>query len=247
MPAPNSRQTMIEYCLRRLGHPVLEVNVDPDQIEDRIDDAFQMYQQFHTDATEHVFFSYQLQNSDMSAKYVTLPNSMISVIGIVPLSTMKGAGMFNIDYQTRMSDWDAFYSGGSIMGYDIMMQHIDLLDFEFDTKFRYQFNPHQHKLFVEWKWGTDVNVGDWIVVEGYQVLDPDAYTDVWNDKWLKKYATALIKRQWGENLMKFRGTALLGGLTLNGGEIFQDALNEIEKLEEDLQNTYQLPPTFFVG
>jgi hypothetical protein len=248
MATPSSRDGLIQYCLRRLGHPVIEINVDPDQVEDRIDDALQQYQQFHMDATEHVVVPYQVTDTDMINKFLPVPKDIISVVGFVPLGNdTRGLGMFDIEYQMRLTDWDAFYAGGSIMNYDVMQQHLALLRFEFDVAFSFDFNRHQGKLFIRWNWGADVLAGDFMIMEGYRILDPDTYPDVYNDFWLKRYATELIRRTWSENLLKYSGTTLPGGITLNGPEMYQRALDSIEKLEQELRDTYELPISFMIG
>ena len=226
----------------------MEINVDPDQMEERVDDAFQRYQQFHSDAVEHVIMPYVVLQADITNEYIPIPPAMISVTNIIPLgNNSRGMGMFDLQYQLRMTDWDAFYSNGSIMNYDVMMQKLALLQFELDVKFSIDFNRHKQRLYVRWNWKGDVVPGDYIAIEGYSMLDPDTFPDVYNDMWLKAYTTALIKRQWGENLLKYQGVALLGNTTLNGADIYQKAQADIDRLDEELQDTFQNPIDFFIG
>jgi hypothetical protein len=248
MPNPTTRDGLIQWCLRRLGHPVIEINVDPDQVEDRIDEALQMYQQFHMDSVEHVLLPYQITSNDITNKYIPIPSDFTSVIGYVPLGNdSKGMGMFDISYQIHLNDWDAFYGNGSVLNYDMTMQKLALLQWEFDVKSSFDYNRHQQRLYVRWNWHGDVVAGQRIVIEGYRALDPATYSDIYNDRWLKLYATELIRLQWGINLMKYSGTSLPGGITLNGTDIYEKATEAMEKLEEDLRNTYELPIDFYMG
>lgn len=248
MAVPQSRTDFQNYCLRRLGSPVIQINISSDQISDRVDDALQMFAQFHGDAVEHVFLPYQLQQTDVTNEYIQIPPAVISVVSIVPFfGASNSDGLFNLQYQMHLTDWDAFYSGGSIAGYDLAMQNLDMLQFEFDPNYSFEFKQHQQRLFIHWNWSTDITVGSYLVIECYRVLDPETYNDIYNDKWLKAYATELMRRQWGENLMKFQGTKLPGGVTLNGVAIYQEALRNIDRLEKELRSTYEEPLGFLVG
>jgi hypothetical protein len=244
---PASRQDLIDYCLRRLGADVIEINVSPDQIEDRIDDAFQFFQDYHFDGVEKVFMKHQMTAQDVANKYIQIPQPVISVLRVIPIgSSNQSMGMFDIQYQMRLNDLYTFTST-SIMHYDIMRKHLALLEFEFNVDPGIEFERHQQQLHINWDWNTAVGVGSYIIIECYRILDPDTYPDVYNDRWLKAYATELIRRQWGENMMKFNGTALIGGITLNGGEIYQKALDNIEKLEQQVKDEFQLPIDFILG
>jgi hypothetical protein len=246
MPAPTSRQNLIDYCLRRLGSPVIEINVDPDQIEDRIDDAFQYFQDFHFDGVEKVFLAHQMTPQDIANKYITIPPPVISVTRVLPIShSNRSMGMFDIQYQMRLNDLYTFTST-SIIHYDVMMRHLALLDFEFNVDPGILFTRHQGRLSILHDW-ANVEVDSFFIIECYRILDPDQYPDVYNDRWLKAYATELIRRNWGENLMKYSGVALIGGTQLNGTDIYSKAVENIEKLEEEARSTYQLPIDFMVG
>lgn len=248
MATPQSRTDFQNYCLRRLGSPVIQINVSSDQISDRIDDALQVFAQFHFDGTEHVFMPYQVKPGDITNQYIQMPSNVISVVSIVPFfGSSSSDGLFNLQYQMHLTDWDAFYAGGSIAGYDLAMSNLDMLQFEFDPNYSFEFKQHQERLFVHWDWNNDVQANQYMVIECYRVLDPETFNDIYNDKWMKAYATELIRRQWGENLMKFQGTKLPGGVTLNGTAIYQEALRNIEKLEIELRSTYQEPMGFLVG
>ena len=248
MANPNSRQTLIDWCLRKLGEPVVQVaqNLDPDQIEDRIDEAFLYYQQFHMDAVEKVYLAHQLTAPDITNMYIPIPPPVISVLGVVPQANSSNTmGFFDIQYQLRLNDLYTFTST-SIVHYDVMMKHLALLDFEFNVDNSIQFTRHQQQLFINWDW-ADQQVGNYIIIVCYRILDPDQYPDIYNDYFVKRYTTALLKKQWGDNLKKYNGVQLLGGVTLNGKEIYDEAVEEIEKMEREVENTFQLPCDFLMG
>lgn len=245
MPA-SSRQDLIDYCYRRLGSPVIEINVDPDQVEDRIDDAFQFFQDYHFDGVEKVFLKHQITAQDISNQYIQIPAPIISVIRVIPIGDSNlHMGMFDIQYQMRLNDLYTFTST-SIMHYDIMQKHLALLQFEFNTEPGIEFVRHQGQLRINHDWSV-LHVNGYMIIECYRILDPSLYPDIYNDRWLKAYCTELIRRQWGENLMKYSGVALIGGTQLNGGEIYQKALDNIEKLEQQVHDEFQLPIDWIVG
>jgi hypothetical protein len=249
LPGPKTRQGLIDYCLRRLGAPVIEINVDPDQVEDRIDDAFQFFQDYHFDGVEKVFLKHQITAQDISQNYIDFSNNplIVSILRVIPITNSnRNMGMFDVQYQMRLNDLYTFTST-SIMHYDIMQKHLALLNFEFNTDPGIEFVRHQGQLHINTNWQTDFPVGSYIIIECYRILDPQSYPDVYNDRWLKAYATELIRRQWGENLMKYSGVALIGGTQLNGGEIYQKALDNLEKLEHEVQESFQLPVNFILG
>jgi hypothetical protein len=249
MAKPRTRQELIDYCLRRLGAPVIEINVDPDQVEERIDDAFQFFRDYHFDATEKVYLAHEITQLDKDQKFIDIKGAdslITSVIRVIPMTNAaQSMGMFDIQYQMRLHDLYTF-QGTSIINYDMMMQRLALLKFEFNTEPSLRWNRHQGKLYIEMDW-DNLQVGSHIIIECYRVLDPDQYPDMYDDRWLKMYATALIKRQWGTNLGKLDGVILPGGITLKGGEIYQQANEEINKIEEEVQNRYELPVDFMIG
>ena len=110
-----------------------------------------------------------------------------------------------------------------------------------------RFNQHQNRLYLDMDWTNDVNADDFIIIECYRKLDPDSYTDIYDDIYLKRYATALIKKQWGANLSKFNGVQMLGGVTMNGADIFSQAQEEIQRLEEQIQLAFETPIDYMVG
>jgi hypothetical protein len=249
MPSITSREQLVSYCLRNLGAPVIEINVDDDQVEDRVDEAIQFYQEYHSDAIVRQYYKHQVDADDIANKYVTLPESLIFVNRIFPFNgSNNGSGMFSLDYQIHHNDMFSLKNPSSIVNYEMTKQYMALIDRQINgMQERSTFSRHQNRLYVESDWKNSISVGDYIIVEGYQTIDPETYTDVYNDRFLKKYATALIKRQWGANLIKFEGMQMPGGVTLNGRQLFDDAITEIREIEEAMESAYSFPPDFFVG
>ena len=243
MASVTNRQQLTDYCLRRLGHPVIEINVDDDQIEDRIDDAFQFYREFHYDAIEKVYLKHQVTANDISNTYVTLSDAVVGVERVLPFSnkTTSGMNIFDIRYQILINDLYSIMSTDLIYYQQVKGQLQLIQDVLVGTK-PIRFNRHMNRLYIDADWTADFAVGDFLIVEGWRILDPNTYSDVYNDMWLKRYATALIKRQWGENIKKFAGMQLPGGVMLNGKEIYEEAVAEIERIEEEIRNTWELPP-----
>ena len=246
MPKPNSRQTLIDYCLRALGAPVIEINVDEDQLEDRVDEALQFYQEYHSDSIVRNYRKHLVTADDVTNKYVTLPDSMIFVNSVWPINASSTqSGMFSVEYQMHLNDLYNLRHPGVLIDYEMTKQYMSLIDLKINgMSQKSTFSRHQNRIYIE---GDDLQEGIYIIVEGHEVLDPDVYTDIYNDMLLKKYLIALIKRQWGLNLIKFEGMQLPGGVTLNGRQIYDDATQDIEKIEETMQLTYEKPTDFFVG
>ena len=249
MAKPNTRQGLIDYCLRALGAPVIEINVDDYQLEDRIDEAIQYYQEYHSDAIVRVYRKHQVTSDDITNQYITLPDNLLFVNRIFPFSSSKhSTGMFSVDYQIHLNDIFDLHQAEGLVHYEMTKQYLSLIDRQVNGMQQLStFSRHQNRLYIEADWSSKIGEGEYIIVEGYETLDPDTYTDIYNDMLLKKYLTALIKRQWGLNLIKFEGMQLPGGVTLNGRQIYDDAVQDIEKIEEDMQLTYEMPPDFFVG
>lgn len=248
MASPASRQQLIDYCLRKLGHPVLEINIDVDQIEDRIDEAFQFYREFHYDAVELVYLKQEITANVKSDQYITLNDAITGVVRVLPFSskTTSGIDMFDVRYQILLNDLYSLQNTDFIY-YSQVQTHLQLIQDMLVGQKPIRFNRHQNRLFLDLDWENDFDVGEFIIVEAYRILDPSTYSDVYNDGFLKKYATALLKQQWGINLKKFEGVQLPGGVTLNGQKIYDEATEELDKLKEEVQNTYQLPVDMFVG
>lgn len=265
--AVTTRVELIEYCLRRLGFPVIEINVDTDQIEDRIDDGLDFYMDYHFDGTERTYFAVELSQNDIDNGYVTVPDSLIFVTRALPfprngkiasrigdpnvsgvdIRTLFG-GTFGTQTSTGATSSRQNQAGASndmaMSTYYLNMQYLETVQQMFGNgEVPIRFNRHTNRVHLDMDWSeASVNVGDYIVLHGWTALDPETYSDVYNDRWLKRYCTALIKRQWGANLIKYSGIQLPGGVTLDGDKIFDEASQEIEKLEEEMQDKYEEPP-----
>jgi hypothetical protein len=246
MAKPNSRQTLIDYALRALGAPVIEINVDEDQLEDRVDEAMQFYQEYHSDSIVRNYRKHLVTAEDVTNGYVTLPDSMIFVNSVWPImASSSQSGMFSVEYQMHLNDLYNLRHPGVLIDYEMTKQYMSLIDLKINgMSQKSTFSRHQNRVYIE---GNDLEEGIYIIVEGHEILDPDTYTDIYNDMLLKKYLVALIKRQWGSNLIKFEGMQLPGGVTFNGRQIYDDATQDIEKIEETMQLTYEKPTDFFVG
>lgn len=251
--AVTNRQTLKEYCLRQLGFPVVEVNVDDDQLDDRIDEALQTFQQFDEEGTLKMYLATQVTANTIADRYITLPNNVIGVTRILPISSALATGstgnggfnMFDLNYQLRLNELYDFTSADYVY-FELAMQHIRTLEILILGENPIRFNKYDGKLYLDISWGQKAGVGDFIVAECYVIQDQDT-TKFWNSIWLKQYTTALFKLQWGTNLKKFSGVKLPGGIELNGQKIFDEATAEKDKLYEELRSTYESPPMFIVG
>ena len=263
MATPSTKATLKEYCLRALGKPVIDINVDDDQVDDRIDEAVQYFAQYHVDGVERMYLKYLVTEADITrmttdstesvtansvttswkegANFLVVPSSVISVVNVFPLSDRANLNMFDVRYQLRLNDLYDF-SSTSIVHYEMTMRHLDFLDHILVGEKPMRFNHLSNRLFIDMDWGTDITAGEYLIMEVFRKLDPDTYTDIYDDIYLKRYTTALIKKQWGQNLSKFSGTAMLGGVTLNGPELFSTALAEQQRLEEEIRSNYEEPP-----
>lgn len=246
MAVPTTRSEFKEYCLRRLGKPVIEINVDDDQVEDRIDESLKMYWDYHFDGTEKIYYKHQVTANNISDKYITLPENIIGAVNIFDIGdAINTNNLFNIRYQIALNDLYTLTSV-SMIPYYMAFTHIRVLEELLVGKQPIRYNRHTDKLYIDMDWNK-LNAGDYLIVEAYSVVDPDTYTDVWSDRWLQNYCTALIKRQWGSNLSKFSGMQLPGGVVFNGDKIYNDASNEIAELERTVINSYSLPSSDFIG
>ena len=271
MASPNTKAALKEHCLRTLGKPVIDINVDDDQVDDRIDDALQYFAQYHYDGVERMYLKHKITQSEIDRAqtnttatatdtadnsitatwlegngFIPVPESVLSVVKVFDFTDKNTVNMFDVRYQLRLNDLYDF-SSESIIHYEMTMRHLDFLDHILVGEKPIRFNQHQNRLYIDMDWSQDVNVDDFIIIECYRKLDPTTYTDIFNDIYLKRYATALIKRQWGSNLSKFEGVQMLGGVTLNGAKLFEEAQADIEKLEEQIQLAYELPPNYMIG
>ena len=267
-----TRETLKQYALRALGKPVIEINVEDDQVEDRIDEALQYFAQYHYDGTERMYLKYQVTSDDVTRarsdetlttvtdtadstvtasfkegkNYIPMPSNVMSVVQVFPFTDKAALNLFDVRYQLRLNDLYDF-SSTSIIHYDMTLRHLDLLDHILVGERPVRFNAHTNRLYIDMDWQNDIDAGDYLIIECYRKLDGSNFSDVFDDIFLKKYLIQLIKRQWGQNLSKFQGVAMLGGVQMNGEQIYTQAQEELTKLEEQIQLAYELPPHYMVG
>jgi len=268
MATPSSREQLKQYALRALGKPVIEINVDDDQLEDRLDEALQYYAQYHYDGIRRTYLKYQYTEADKARitgnssesatknsvtttwsegnNYIIVPESVFSVINIFPFSDKGNLNLFDVRYQLRLNDLYDF-SSTSIINYDIVLRHLDFLDHILVGEKPFRFVQNDNRLYIDMDWTNDLQVGEYLVIEAYRKLDPETFTDIYNDMILKRYVTALFKKNWGANLSKFNGVAMLGGVTLNGQQIYSEAIQEIEKIENEIRNSFEMSQPLMIG
>jgi hypothetical protein len=276
MAQPSTRQELIDYCLRKLGAPVLEINVAQEQIEDLVDDAVQYFQERHFDGVYPTFLKYQITQDDIdrgratgfsgvgiastsavgagttfnfyeNSNYLQVPNSVIGVNKIFTFggSNSISSGMFSIKYQLFLND--IYYWGSTeLLTYAMTKTYLEDIDFLLTTQKQIRFNQRQDRLYLDIDWSS-VTAGEYFVIDCYRMMDPSSYSQVWNDSFLKKYLTSLIKRQWGQNLIKFQGVKLPGGVELNGRQIYDDGQRELDVIMDQMSSTYELPPLDMIG
>jgi len=247
MAKPTTRATLQDYCLRNLGAPVIEINVDEDQIEDRTDDALQFYQEFNSDGVIREYLKHELTATDITNSYITVADSVTNVVRMLKINASSGSTLFDMGYHMRMND--VFMLQGlstQLQSYEQSQQKLSLIDHTLNTEEHIRFSRHINRVHMDEGFG-DLVVGEFIVLEVYSIIDPGTYADVYNDLYLKKYLTALIKRQWGANMMKFDGFQLPGGITMNGRQMFEDAIEEITGLEEECRLMWAMPDNFLMG
>jgi len=244
---PASREELKQFCLRRLGAPLLEINVADEQIEDCIEIAFSYYYDYHYDATEKIYLAHQVTDQDKVNKYIQIPDEIIGVTSILDVGDSYSTNnLFNLRYQISLNDLYSFNTG-PFAPYYMAFQNVALAEELFVGKQSLRFNRHINKLYIDMSWDTKVKTGEYIIIEGYKRIDPDTYTDMYNDRWLQRYCTAQIKKQWGENLKKFEGISMPGGITFNGQKIWDEALDELNQLETEMLSSYSLPVSDMVG
>ena len=246
MALPTTRTEFKEYCLRRVGAPVTQINVDEDQLQDRIDDALQYYWDYHFDGSEKMYYKALIDQTAINNKYVTLPDNIIGAVNIFPIgSSLSTNNLFNIRYQISLNDlYDL--TATTMVPYYLAMQHIQLLEQLLVGQVPIRFNRWTNKLYIDMDWAK-CPAGSYIVVEAYQVIDPDTYTQAWGDRWLSRYATSLIKFQWGSNLIKYQDVNLPGGMKFNADKIYNEAKSEIDLLEHEMIHSYSLPISDMIG
>tara|TARA_B110000858_G_scaffold152945_1_gene174302 strand:- start:2381 stop:3142 length:762 start_codon:yes stop_codon:yes gene_type:complete len=249
----STRQGLIDYSLRRLGEPVIEINVDEDQIEDKVDDALQVYQEFHGDATNRAYYQHQMTAANITNKYVDIPAHILYVTKMFPVnnSMVQSSNFFSFQYQFAMSDMHnmAGAGGGGGLAYlEQTQQHLALIDMKINGLPLISFSRRANRVYLH----SDIEdgqltAGKYIAFEVYQTVDPTTYSSVWNDMFMKDFTTALIKEQWGQNMSKFEGMQLPGGVTISGRQILEEAKGEITELRDRMRLEQEVPPDFFVG
>lgn len=317
MAKPTTRQTLIDYCLRNLGHPVIEINVDDEQLDDRTDEALQFYQEYHSDAIYKDYLKHKITNSalalsgvsgtfgvgevitgstsgakatikeisgttiryntlndnavpfqanetitsgsasatissitkgDTENGYIAIPDAVITVQQLFPLDDEDSSiNMFDIKYQIHLNDIYDMRSGAGLSNYYQTQQYLSTIHTVLNGLETVRFNRHMNRLYIDSNWEDDLKHDQYVIVECFRLVDPATYADVYNDMFLKRYLTALIKKQWGNNLSKFEGMQLPGGVTLNSTRIMEEATSEIKEIEEEMQLKYEMPPNFMVG
>ena len=281
MAKPSTRQELIDYCFRKLGAPVLEINVDDDQVDDLVDDALQLFRERHFDGIERMYLKYELTQEDIdrgkasgtsgvgivtttgnstsvsglgtvtsnfyeTSNFIQVPDSVVGIDRIFKFDTSSiSGGMFSIKYQLFLNDL-YYFNSVNLLQYSMTKRYLEDIDFLLTTDKQIRFNKRQNRLYLDIDWKAQ-EVGTFLVIQCDRVLDPDAFKGVYNDSFLKLYLTALIKRQWGQNLIKFQGVKLPGGLEMNGRQIYDDAEREIENIRGRLISEYELPPLDFIG
>jgi len=264
-----------------LGAPVLEINVDDDQIDDLVDDALQYFQERHFDGVERMYLKYKITQEDINrgqaknttgvgivttsatsttisgygtttsnfyetSNFIQVPDSVIGVEKIFKFDTSSiSGGMFSIKYQLFLNDL-YYFNSVELLQYAMTKTYLEDIDFLLTTDKQIRFNKRQDRLYLDIDWGSQT-VDDFIVIDCYRALDPTAFSGVYNDSFLKKYLTSLIKRQWGQNLIKFGGVKLPGGIELNGRQLYDDAEKELAELQSRMSMDYELPPYDFIG
>ncbi len=246
MAQPGSRSEFKQYCLRQLGAPVLEINVADEQCEDRIDDAIQYFHERHFDGVVRTYLKYQITQADIDRGRASVLTGKKRTIFRFGGSNAISNNMFSIKYQLFLNDiaFNLGYNG--LLSYAMTQTYLSDIDYLLTTRKQIRFNQRQDRLYLDIDWSA-CEVDEFIVLECFRLMNPNDYTRVWNDSFLKRYATALIKRQWGQNLLKFQGVKLPGGVEMNGRQIYDDAEKDLEVIREQMSNTYELPPLDMVG
>ena len=335
MAQPTTRTTFKDYCKRKLGWPVVDLNLDDDQVEDCVDDALQFFQEYHFDATENIYLKHQITGSsvtlagaptgtfsdgeyvtggtsgvrakvheyhsanttlrfkepelkfggdgdtyygnttttfatsetltgdtsgatatthgstavtigDYDNRYIDIAEAIIGVRRIVPFSDdTDNSSMFSVKYQWALNEVHGLH--GDLLSHEMKKQHLNLINDMFSGSPIFRYNRHADKLWLDITWGEDVDIDNWVIVEADRIIDPASFADIWGDMFLKQYATLLLKKQWGQNLIKYEGMQLPGGLTLNGRQLYDDAIAEIQTIEEQMQLRYELPVDHLIG
>lgn len=244
---PTSRDDFKEVCLRRLGKPVINIELDDDQIDDIIDYSLKYFADYHYDGSQIIYYKHQVTDQDKVNRYITLPENILGAVRVFPVSGLFTAndGLFNIQYQIALNDLYTL-TNVSMVPYYMMRQHLNLIQEILVGQIPIRFNRHKNRLNLDFDWSR-IDTGQFLLVEAHEVIDPEEFSDVWGDRWLAMYVTAQMKKQWGTNLKKFGGMSLVGGVQFNGQVIYDEAVQEIQNLEAEMINSYSTPLQDFVG
>lgn len=247
MAQPVTRKEFKEWCLRKLGKPVIEINVDPDQVDDRVDEALSYYWDYHFDGTEKTYLRHQITQTDIDNKYITVPENIIGAINVFNLSSSPAfsSNMFSAKYQFILNHLHEL-TDYNLTHFYMSMMHLQFMEEILSGMQPLRFNRHTNRLFVDHDWKS-IGIGTFLVAECYSIVDPETYTNVWKDRWLQNYTTAKIKYQWGSNLTKFVGMQMPGNVQFNGEQILKDAEDEIRRMEEEMISSYSLPVQDMIG
>lgn len=249
-----SRDELIDFCFHQLGAPVIQIELDEQQVAYCIDLAVERFQNVHVEGSMRRFIPHTITQEDKDYGYIVVPDKIMSIIKVIPAgngvnTNLSGMGMFNPVYQYRLNDfWDI--SSGGMSVYNDVMTNLAMVQDMFQSEIGIQFNRHSSRLYLEvdWKNGAGVmDVGKIIVVECFVAVDEDDAPKLYNDWWLKRYATALLKKQWAMNIGKFEGVQLPGGIVINSATLRAQAEQELESLNRELIDENSLPPIFMIG
>lgn len=276
MAQPSTRQELIDYVKRQLGAPVLQINMDDDQVDDIIDNAIQFFQEYHYDGIEKMYLKHLITADDVTRfsstdasqstldpdaatwvnreNFIEIPDHVIGISRVFGLTSAFASNeMWGFANQYFLMDIFSFSAGYSFANFDLenyymVKQFFETIDMVVNTGslVDFRFNKRQDRLYIDID-RDRLKEGNYIVIECYRALDPETWSQVWNDSFVKRYATALMKRQWGQNLIKFNNVQLPGGITLNGRQIWEDGDAEVKDLESRMLTEYSLPPLDMIG
>jgi hypothetical protein len=276
MAKPTTRQEFINYCFRSLGAPVLQINIDPQQAEDRLDEALEYMFERHFDFNQRALYVYPITPEDIATKSfntTTFGNALGAKVktnadgstGYWPAATdirtisqvftptsQVGDYMFDLRYQMTLFDFFGLYNSqsatpsGPMAAYMEAMSYLQLINDVFNYPAAFKYTRTTDTLFLDTDYTTLSN-GKYLMVEAYVQIDPDKYEKVWTDRVFKRYFTALLKKQWGQNLIKFSGVPLPGGAMLNAAAILNEAVAELREIELNLLKTQELPVDPMIG
>jgi len=247
MAQPTTRQEFKDWVLRKLGAPVIDINVSDEQIDDRIDEAVDYWRDYHYNGSQLVYLKHQITQENKDNGYIDLPAGLLGISGIFNMqsSISTGSGIFNVQYQFVLNNLEDI-TGYNITNYYMSMSHLEFLQEMLVGKPMIRYNKHVNRLYLDTDPGLLV-VGEYIIIEAYDVIDPSTYADVWGDRWLQNYASCLVKEQWGSNLTKFTGMQLVGGVSFNGEQILSDAKEERRLMEEEAVQNLQPLSYNYIG